>query len=289
MSKEKQAKSHMKKITVFSVINIIIFLFIVASVIVPILKVLADSLDAKASYGINLWPKSFTLDAYKLIVTTTALYKPFLISIVVTVAGTLIGLIISTIGAYVLIQFDMPGRTFLSYILLFTLIFQGGMVPTFLAMRSLNLTDTLWSIILPAGLNVYNLILMRNFFEGIPGSLFESAEIDGCSPIGIFLRIVLPLSKAALASIGLMFAVAYWNEYTNFTIYISNQNLMNFQVKLRSLIIEDTSLAGASAMGIFQTTVKNAAIIVAMVPFMILYPICQKYFVTGINMGAVKE
>ena len=285
----KKSKSSADKVRLFHIINIIIFIFIAATVIVPILKIFVDSIDAKASYGINLWPKEFTLDAYKLIITTVALYKPFVISIIVTVVGTLLGLLISTIGAYVLIQFDMPGRKLLSYILLFTLIFQGGMVPTFLAMRQYNLTDTLWSIILPAGLNVYNLILMRNFFESIPGSLFESAEIDGCSPIGIFVKIVLPLSKAALASIGLMFAVAYWNEYTNFTLYISDSNLRNFQVMLRNLILEDSSLAGASSLGIYQTTVKNAAIIVAIIPFLILYPICQKYFVTGINMGAVKE
>lgn len=277
------------KFDLFNCINGIFFILLGIIIIVPILKILADSLDSKAAYGMNLWPKEFTLSGFKIILSTAALYRPFFISIITTVAGTFFGLLLSTLGAYVLIQFEMPGRTLFSYMLLFTMIFQAGMVPTYLAMKSLGLTNTLWSVILPGSINIYNLILMRNFFEGIPQSLFESAEIDGCTPLGIFGRIVLPLSKAALASVGLMFAVYFWNQYTNFTIYITDASIQNFQVKLRSLILDDQSLAAASAEGVFQTTVKNAAIIVVMAPFLIIYPFLQKYFVTGINMGAVKE
>ena len=278
-----------QKLDAFSILNGIFFLITCIVIIIPLIKVFVDSVDAKASYGMNLWPNEFSLSGYSLILSTVSLYKPFFISCVVTVAGTCLGLLLSTLGAYVLIQFEMPGRTLFSYMLLFTLIFQAGMVPMYLNMKSLGLTNTLWSIILPGSINIYNLILMRNFFEGIPQSLFESAEIDGCTPMGIFIRIVLPLSKAALASIGLMFGVFFWNEYTNFTIYINNSDIQNFQVKLRSLILDDQSLAAASSAGIFQTTVQNAAIIVAILPPLIIYPICQKYFVTGINMGAVKE
>ena len=278
-----------KKIDGFTILNGIFFLITCIIIIIPVIKVFVDSVDAKAAYGMNLIPNEFSLSGYQLILSTVALYKPFFISCVITVAGTIIGLILCTLGAYVLIQFDMPGRTLFSYMLLFTMIFQAGMVPMYLNMKSLGLTNTLWSIILPGSINIYNLILMRNFFEGIPQSLFESAEIDGCTPMGIFLKIVLPLSKAALASIGLMFAVYFWNEYTNVTIYINDSNLQNFQVKLRSLILDDQSLAAATSAGVFQTTVKNAAIIVAIIPPLVIYPICQKYFVTGINMGAVKE
>ena len=128
---------------------------------------------------------------------------------------------------------------------------------------------------------------MRNFFEGIPESLFEAAEIDGCSPMGTFFRIVLPLSKAAIASIGLMFAVAFWNDYTNFKIYISKPSLYNFQMKLRSMMM-GSNLPNAVGSAT-ENTVQNAAVIVAILPFMILYPFLQKYFVKGINIGAVKE
>lgn len=278
-----------KKIDAFTIINGFFFLIVCIMVIIPLIKVFTDSIDARAAYGMNLIPNEFSLSGYKLILSNSALYKPFFISCVVTVLGTCLGLILCTLGAYVLIQFEMPGRTLFSYMLLFTLIFQAGMVPLYLNMKNLGLTNTLWAIILPGSINIYNLILMRNFFEGIPQSLFESAEIDGCTPMGIFIKIVLPLSKAALASIGLMFAVAFWNEYTNFTIYINDSAIQNFQVKLRSLILDDQSLAAASSAGIFQTTVKNAAIITAIIPPLAIYPLCQKYFVTGINMGAVKE
>ncbi len=289
-----QNSSYYKKRKIKNILNInlliyIIFILITLVTVVPLLKIFVDSIDATANYGINLWPNKPVISGYKIIVSTVALYKPFLVSVYVTLVGTLLGLTVSTIAGYVLMQYEMPGRTFLSYLLLFTMIFHGGMVPTYLAMRDYHLINSLWAIILPASLNVYNTVLMRNFFEGIPNSLFDAASIDGCSPVRIFLSVILPLSKAALASIGLMFAVSYWNEYTNFTIYISDANLRNFQVMLRNLIIEDTSLAAASSAGVYQNTVKSAAIMVAIIPFMILYPFLQKYFVKGINMGAVKE
>ena len=219
--------------------------------------------------------------------TNPTLFRPFLISCLTTVAGTFAGLAISTLGAYVLSQWNMPGRKLFANILLFTMIFKGGMIPTYLVMTNLGLTNTLWSVILLPAINVYNLVLMRNFFEGIPSSLFESAEMDGCSPMITFFKIVLPLSKAALTAIGLMFAVTYWNDYTNYKLYITNENLYNFQMKLRSLIMGSdlpSALGGAT-----ENTVKNAAIIVAILPFMIIYPFCQKYFIQGVNVGAVKE
>jgi putative aldouronate transport system permease protein len=203
------------------------------------------------------------------------------------VVGTFTGLAIATLGAYVLIQWKMPGRTLFANIMLFTMIFNGGMIPTYLVMKSLHMTNTLFVVILLPAINVYNMVLMRNFFEGIPASLFESAEIDGCSPMGIFFKIVLPLSKAALTAIGLMYAVSYWNDYTNYKLYITNENLYNFQMKLRSVILGSDlphAIGGAT-----ENTVKNAAVIVAILPFMIIYPFCQKYFIQGVNIGAVKE
>jgi putative aldouronate transport system permease protein len=235
----------------------------------------------------RLWPKEFGLVGYKVILTYESLYKPFLISCITTIAGTFLGLTLSTLGAYVLIQYEMPGRNIFSFLLLFTMIFEGGMVPSFLVMSKLGLTDTLFAVILPLGINVYNLVLMRNFFEGIPKGLFEAASIDGCSPMGTFFKIVLPLSKAALASIGLMFSVTFWNDYTNFKIYIQKSSLYNFQQKLRNLIMDgDTP---NTSEHISQNTMFSAAVMVAILPFMIIYPFCQKYFVKGVNIGAIKE
>ena len=270
----------------FSIINIIIFLIICAFILVPLWKVIVDSLDASAGYGMKLWPAKFDLEGYRTVLTYPTIVKPFIVSVITTVAGTALGLLLSTLGAYVLVQFEMPGRNLFANILLFTLIFQAGMIPVYLNLQSLGILNSLWAVILPLSINVYNLVLMRNFFEGIPASLVESAQIDGCSPIGIFLRIVLPLSKAALASIGLMFAVAFWNDYTTFKLYVMDTNLYNFQMKLRAMIFSSDLPNNNS---ISENTLQNAAIMVAIIPFMIIYPFCQKYFVKGVNVGAVKE
>ena len=215
------------------------------------------------------------------------MYRPFINSIITTLLGTLLGLVLSTLGGYVLVQFEMPGREFFAYFLMFTMIFSGGMIPEYLVMKQLGLVNSMWILVVKHGMNVYNLVLMRNFFEGIPASLFEAARIDGCSPMRIFFTIVLPLSKAALASIGLMFSVAVWNDYSTVKIYITDPNQVNFQYKLRNMIMDgDTP---TTSYEVSQNTLFNAGIISAILPFMILYPFLQKYFVKGVNIGAVKE
>lgn len=276
-----------KKTTAFDYALVILFVLISFVMIIPIYKVLVDSFDLKTAYGMKLFPEQFGLAGYVSVFTNPTLYRPFLVSCFTTIAGTIIGLMIATLGAYVLIQWKMPGRTLFANMLLFTMIFSGGMIPTYLVMKALHITNTLLVVILMPAINVYNIVLMRNFFEGIPSSLFESAEIDGCSPMGVFIKIVLPLSKAALTAIGLMYAVSYWNDYTHYKLYITNDNLYNFQMKLRSVIMGSDlpqAIGGAT-----ENTVKNAAVIVAILPFMIIYPFCQKYFIQGVNIGAVKE
>ena len=274
------------KIRLFTVINGIIFILISIIMLIPIYKVLVDSFDLSSAYGMRLWPKQFGLAGYASVLSNPTLYRPLMISVGTTLAGTFLGLALSTLGAYVLIQWDMPGRTFFANFLLFTMIFNGGMIPTYLVMKNLGLTNNLLGVVLLPAINIYNLVLMRNFFEGIPQSLFEAATLDGCTPMATFIKVVLPLSKAALASIGLMFAVAYWNDYTNYKLYITDSTLYNFQMKLRSIMM-GSDLPQANG-GATENTVKSAAIIIAILPFMILYPFLQKYFVKGVNVGAVK-
>ena len=276
-----------KKVKIFDIVLIVIFTVFSLAMIIPVYKVLVDSFDLKTAYGMKLFPERFGLAGYKSIFTNPTMLRPFLISCYTTVMGTVMGLLISVLGAYVLIQWKMPGRAFVANVLLFTMIFNGGMIPTYLVMKDFHLTNNLWGVILLPAINVYNLVLMKNFFEGIPVSLMESAEIDGCSHFRILYKIVLPLSKAALASIGLMYAVGYWNDYTNYKLYITNSNLYNFQMKLRALIMG--SDLPSAIEGATENTVKNASVIVAILPFMIIYPFCQKYFVQCVNIGAVKE
>jgi len=276
--------------TIFSIFNFIFLAIIMIAMLIPIWKVCVDSVSKEvSSTDISLWPQVFTLEAYKIIFTKKALFNPFWVSIYTTIIGTFLGLLISTIGAYILIQKDMPGVKIFSWLFMFTMIFNGGMVPTFLVVVGLGLYDTVWSVIFTIGMSVYNLVLMRSFFEQLPVSLFEAAEIDGCSPFGIFIKIVLPLSKPALASIGLFFAVAYWSEYFHYVLYVTDPDKLNFQVKLRELVLTDEPIPEAKDAGLMSETMKNAAIIVNILPFAVIYPFCQKYFVTGITLGAVKE
>ena len=283
----KKPKNPNEHFTIFNVINGIIFIIFSFMIIIPLWKILVDSVDLSSSYGMQLLPKKFGWAGYVTIVGNSTIRTPLLISFFTMIVGTLLALTLSTLGAYVLIQWEMPGRTLFANMLLFTMIFNGGMIPTYLVLRSLHLVNNLWVVILFPALNVYNLVLMRNFFEGIPASLFESAELDGCSPMQTFIRIVLPMSKAALASIGLMFAVTYWNDYTHYKLYINDSRLYNFQMKLRDMVMG--SDLPQSDGGANETTIRNAAIIVAIIPFMIAYPFLQKYFVKGVNIGAVKE
>lgn len=289
MAKEKEIKTKKpsERTSVFDIVNYIVFIIIGLIILVPIWKVIVDSLNKVGVYQFQIWPSQFTLDGYRTIIETKALIRPFFNSVITTLLGTLLGLVLSTLGGYVLVQFEMPGREFFAYFLMFTMIFSGGMIPEYLVMKQLGLVNNMAILILKHGMNVYNLVLMRNFFEGIPASLFEAARIDGCSPMRIFFTIVLPLSKAALASIGLMFAVAVWNDYSTVKIYITDPNQTNFQYKLRNMIMDgDTP---NTAYEVSQNTLFNAGIISAILPFMILYPFLQKYFVKGVNIGAVKE
>lgn len=283
----KPVEGRKRKFGLFDGINYLVFILVALIIMVPIWKVLTDSLNKVGVYQFQLWPSQFTLDGYRTIIETQALYRPFINSVVTTIFGALLGLVLSTLGGYVLIQFDMPGRTAIANFLLFTMIFSGGMIPEYLVMKELGLINSMWILVVKHGINVYNVVLMRNFFEGIPASLFEAAKIDGCSPMRIFFTIVLPLSKAALASIGLMFAVTVWNDYTSVKIYITESSQVNFQYKLRNMIMDGDTPTTSYAVS--QTTLFNAGIISAILPFMILYPFLQKYFVKGVNIGAVKE
>ncbi len=281
----------------FVLFNTIFFILLMAIMIIPIYKIFCDSMVNQTVYGLNLLPRGldpetgktawFNVIAYKRIITDPALYHPFWVSVYTTLLTTFLGLLISTLGAYVLIQRDMPGVKLFGYLLLFTMIFNGGLIPTFLVMKRVGLLDSIWAVIVPTSMNVYNLVLMRSFFEGIPASLFEAAEIDGCTPMGIFIKIVLPLSKAALASIGLFFAVAAWSEYFHYVIYIKSSDKYNFQYKLRDLFQDKQDASEGTKINV--NTLKSAAVIVSVVPFMFIYPFCQKYFMTGVTMGAVKE
>jgi len=274
--------------SLFLIINAILMVMIFVAVLLPIVKVLSDSFEGRYTYSFKLWPNQFSTDAYRRVFTRADLYKPFMISTYITVVGTMISMALTTLAGYVLIQESLPGRKFLNWFIMITMVFNAGLIPTYLTMRDLHLIDTLWAVILPIATSTYNIILMRNFFETVPASLAESADIDGCTPFQIFYKIMLPLSKPALATVGLFTIVNYWNEYFSLIIYINKVELYNFQIILRKFVISGDNIP-TSDVYVFPEALKNAIIIISMLPIMVIYPFLQKYFVQGVNLGAVKE
>lgn len=252
--------------------------------LVPLLKVLVDSVDP-TSHGIQLWPKQIDFSAYKMILGKSSLYQPLWVSIYTTILATVIGLTMVTLAGYVVLQKEMPGHKFIVSSIMLTMMFSGGLIPTYITIKTMGLMNNVFTVILPASISAYNIILMKSFFEGIPSTLYEAAELDGASPMGIFARIVLPLSKPALASIGLFIAVGMWNQYMNFVLYITDANKKNFQVKVRDLILND-GLSGSIELS--EELLKNAMVVIVVFPFLVIYPFLQKYFVKGVTLGAVK-
>ncbi len=273
----------------FVVMNTLLMILIMGVVLVPLGKVVIDSVDERASETVfRMVPEIFTLDAYRTILSRPALYRPFLISLFTTTVGTIISMTITSLYAYGLAQRDLPGRRFLLLMALITMVFRAGMIPLFLVVRNLGLMNKLAAVLLVHAMDAYYLLLLRNFFMTIPSSIVDAAEIDGCTPGMTFLRVVLPLSKPGLAAVGLFYVVFYWNQFFDYIIYIQTRpELHNFQVFLRSLVIE-TDTQGFEGFSFASQSLKNAAVVASIIPVMLLYPFVQKYFVKGINLGAVK-
>ena len=296
MAKKKKdldlaSSSHLNQIqgSTNAIFNVI-FVILALACIIPVVFIFMISISSEHSIKMNGYqfiPSAYSLDSYKFLLREGQMILTALgVSVAVTVIGTVIGVALTMLMGYVLSRSTYKLNGFFTMVVFIPMIFNGGMIPTYLVMKNLGLTNNLLGVVLLPAINIYNLVLMRNFFEGIPQSLFEAATLDGCTPMATFIKVVLPLSKAALASIGLMFAVAYWNDYTNYKLYITDSTLYNFQMKLRSIMM-GSDLPQANG-GATENTVKSAAIIIAILPFMILYPFLQKYFVKGVNVGAVK-
>ncbi len=270
---------------IFLICNYTFLVVLMICMIIPLIKVMVDSVDP-TTYGIRLFPKKVDFSAYTHILSRSSLYRPLWISVYSTIVATVVGLLLTTLAGYVIIQKEMPGHKLIVNSIMLTMLFSGGMIPTYLTIKALGLMNNVMTCILPVCLSSYNIILMKSFFEGIPGTLYEAAELDGATPMGIFARIVLPLSKPALASIGLFIAVGMWNNYMNFVLYITDANKKNFQVKVRELILND-GLSGSS-IDISEDMLKNAMVVIVVMPFLVIYPFLQKYFVKGVTIGAVK-
>lgn len=268
---------------VFSLVTLFPFLYILATSLAPLQQVLRG--------GLILWPEEVTWDAYRTIFSNTHFVRSLMTTVFVTVVGTLTNLVFTVFMAYPLAKKRLKGRRTILFLVVFTILFSGGMIPTYMVVKSVGLMNTVWSLILPGAISAFNLIIMKNFFQGIPEELEEAARIDGCKNLGVLFRIVLPLSMPALATFTLFYAVGHWNQFFAAVMYITKSNLWPIQVVLRQMIIEGSTQDFEVAMGelnIIPATIKMAAIIVATVPILLVYPFLQKHFAKGVLLGSVK-
>lgn len=248
-----------------------------------------------ANGNVWLWPSQFTLDGYKELLRHDDIWTGYLNTILYTLVGTLIGLFVNISAAYALSRRDLVGRRLITFFFIFTMFFNGGLIPTYFTIRDFHLYDTFWVMVLPFSVAVYNMIVARTFFDSsLPKELLDAAQIDGCGNLRFFFSIALPLSKAVIAVIALYIAVAQWNSYFNALVYIRSENLKPLQLVVRNILITNQSLVGAGdglaaqeAMRL-SNLMKYAVIIITTVPIMCVYPFVQKYFSQGVMIGAIK-
>lgn len=267
------------------------------AILIPLIFVVAASFsspDALLSAKVFLWPVDFTLRGYKMVFDHDLLPLSFWNSIVYTVVGTVINLVLTVLAAYPLSRKDLAVRNPIMMLFAFTMLFNGGMIPTYLLVRDLGMLDTMWAILLPTAISVWNLIITRTYFQtSIPQEILESASIDGCNDFQFLIRMVIPLSVPILAVNVLLYAVGHWNSYFNEMIYLSTNTKFPLQLILRDILLNDQS---AGTMDVTQQLERQktqyllqySSMVVGTVPLMLLYPAVQKYFIKGIMVGAVK-
>jgi len=277
----------------FNVFNHVFFVMVSIIMLYPFWYVLMFSISDPSKSALNsyyLLPQGFTLDTYRYMLKQTLIYTGYKNTIFVTVVGTAFSLFMTFITAYPLSQGKLKGKNIILKFIFFTMLFDGGMIPTYIVVRGLGLTNSLWSLIILGCINVFYLLIMIKFFKGIPSSLIESAKIDGYNDIGILFKIVLPLSGAALSSIALFYAVGHWNAFLGPIIYINDNDKMVLQVVLRSLFKQDT-LGNETNISMQISSPEHfrmATIIITILPIVMAYPFIQKYFVKGVTLGSVK-
>ena len=267
------------------------------AILIPLIFVVAASFsspDALLSAKVFLWPVDFTLRGYKMVFDHDLLPLSFWNSIVYTVVGTVINLVLTVLAAYPLSRKDLAVRNPIMMLFAFTMLFNGGMIPTYLLVRDLGMLDTMWAILLPTAISVWNLIITRTYFQtSIPQEILESASIDGCNDFQFLIKMVIPLSVPILAVNVLLYAVGHWNSYFNEMIYLSTNTKFPLQLILRDILLNDPS---AGTMDVTeqlerqktQYLLQYSSMVVGTMPLMLLYPAVQKYFIKGIMVGAVK-
>ncbi|MDQ0898760.1 carbohydrate ABC transporter permease [Paenibacillus sp. V4I7] len=280
---------------IFTVVNHIFFILMGLSTIFPFINLIAKSLSSEAavvSGMVTFYPIDFQIGTYKYVASNSLFLNAFMVSITVTLVGSLLALFMTTLAAYPLSKPRLRGRKFFIIMYLFTMLFSGGLIPTYLLMHKLNLIDKLPVLFLPLMINVYNMLIVKSYFESLPDSLEESAKMDGASNMTILARIILPLSMPVLATIALFYAVTFWNDYFTSLIYINSADMKPLQLYLKELFVSSTDAFMRTnvdaSLNVSPQSIQAASIILATLPIILVYPFLQKYFVKGVLVGSVK-
>lgn len=276
----------------FDIANYSLLFILCLLMVLPFIHILAKSLSSNAyvmAKQISLWPKGFNFGSYKYIFSMSNTMRTFWNSVIVTVVGTSLSMLLSITEAYALSRKNLPFARLLLFSFIIVMYFRPGIIPKYILVKNLGLLNTLWPLILTMSIMPYNLILLVNFFRNVPDSMEESARIDGASYTTILFRIYVPLAKPAIATISMFYAVRYWNNYFAPLVYIQDRILYTLPLYLREIILEGASMLQLNMFeNVAPESVKNAIIIFAMTPILLVYPFVQRYFVKGIMIGAVK-
>ncbi|PYI56531.1 carbohydrate ABC transporter permease [Paenibacillus flagellatus] len=265
--------------------------------LLPFVNVLSKAVSeewAVVSGKVGLFPVGFQLDTMKFVITSNPFIRSFSVSVFITVVGTALSLLITAITAYPLSKRHLPGIGFVMILFVFTMLFNGGIIPNYMLIRNLGLLDSLWSLILPSLVSVFNLLVIKSYFESLPESLEESARMDGARTFTVLFRIFLPLSGPVLATIALFYAVSYWNDFFNAMVYINSPSLKPLQLYLRDIVLNAASATAGmevsqdDMMNLSPDNVRSATVIASTIPILLLYPYLQKHFIKGVLIGSVK-
>lgn len=282
-----------RKVEFFDIVNALLLTVMGLSMVYPFLYMIAVSLSDAHLVMRNevfLWPKGINLKAYELVFTDPSILRGYRNTIFYVLTGTALALVVTSLTAYALARQGLVFGKSVTLMIVFTMLFNGGMIPSFLVIRWLGLLNTPWAMILPGAVSAWNLFVMRTFFVGLPKELEESAKMDGASDFGILLRIIIPLSKPVMATIGLFYAVALWNNYYSALLYLRSDSLYPLQVAIRNLLEKGVIAndGGGLEDGTVDQALKFATIIVGSLPIIMVYPFLQKHFVKGVLIGSVK-
>ncbi|MBP1988550.1 carbohydrate ABC transporter permease [Paenibacillus eucommiae] len=282
--------------SLFDAMCIAVMLLLIVATVYPFIYMIAVSFseDVYVLKGqVSIWPKGFNVRMYEIVLTDPRIWSGYRNTVLYTVVGTAVSLSFTAMAAYALSKKNLLFHKQFTILIVVTMFFGGGMIPTFLVVKSLGLVDTFWAMIFPGAISTWYLIMMRTFFAGLPQEMEEAGKLDGLNEIGLFLRLVLPLSKAVLATIGLFYAVGIWNNFYTPLIYLRNPDLVPLQVILRNIVLSgQMDLNGNHGLGkdrqIIEESLKYATILVGTLPILVVYPFLQKYFVKGVTIGSLK-